>query len=115
MNHLIIESLRQFHRYLGDDYRVECPTGSGQWMTLDQVADEISRRLIRIFERDPQTDRRPVHGESALFQTDPHWRGLILFYEYFHGDRGCGLGANHQTGWTGLVAALIQQVGGRSA
>ncbi len=115
MNHLIIESLRQFHRYLGDDYRVECPTGSGQWMTLDQVADEISRRLIRIFERDPQTDRRPVHGESTLFQTDPHWRGLILFYEYFHGDRGCGLGANHQTGWTGLVAALIQQVGGRSA
>lgn len=114
MNHLIIESLRQFHRYLGEDYKVECPTGSGQWMHLDQVADEISRRLIRIFERDPQTGQRPVHGEYALFQTDPHWRDLILFYEYFHGDRGYGLGANHQTGWTGLVAALIQQVGGSS-
>ncbi|MEN9226333.1 MAG: hypothetical protein Q6M54_12770 [Thermostichus sp. DRC_bins_24] len=114
MNHLIVESLRQFHRYLGDDYKVECPTGSGRWMHLDQVADEISRRLIRIFQRDPHTHRRPVHGEYSLFQTDPHWRDLILFYEYFHGDRGCGLGASHQTGWTGLVATLIQQVGGRS-
>ncbi len=108
MNHLIIESLQQFHNYLGDTFRVECPTGSGQMMTLQEIAEEIARRLTRIFLRDPETHLRPVHGQHQHFQTDPHWQDLILFYEYFHGDNGSGLGANHQTGWTGLVAHLLQ-------
>ncbi len=110
VNFLIIESLQKFHHYLGEEYRVECPTGSGQWMTLWEVAAEISRRLTRIFLKDEQ-GRRPVYGGVEKFQTDPHWRDLILFYEYFHGDNGAGLGASHQTGWTGLVAKLIQQSG----
>ncbi len=109
-NYLIIESLQKFHFYLGDDYKVECPTGSGRMATLWEVAGEISRRLTRIFLRDPE-GRRPVHGGSGKFQTDQHWRDLILFYEYFHGDTGAGVGAGHQTGWTGLVAKLLQQSG----
>ncbi len=110
VNFLIIESLQKFHHYLGDDYKVECPTGSGRLMTLWEVSEEISRRLTRIFMRD--TDgRRPVFGGIEKFQTDPHWRDLILFHEYFHGDNGAGIGANHQTGWTALVAKLIQQSG----
>jgi hypothetical protein len=108
INYLIIESLRKFHSYYGDTCRVECPTGSGIQMTLDQVADELSRRLVRIFLPDAQ-GRRPVYGGTEIFHQDPHWRDLVLFYEYFHGDDGAGLGASHQTGWTGLIAQLIQQ------
>ena len=110
VNYLIIESLQKFHYYLGDDYKVECPTGSGRMATLWEVAAEISRRLTRIFLRGPD-GRRPVYGGIVKFQTDPHWRDLILFHEYFHGDNGAGIGASHQTGWTGLVAKLLQQSG----
>lgn len=110
INYLIIESLQKFHHYLGDDFKVECPTGSGQMMTLWEVATELSQRLMRIFLQDP-SGRRPFNGETEKFQTDPHWRDLILFNEYFHGENGAGLGASHQTGWTGLVAKLIQQFG----
>jgi hypothetical protein len=110
VNYLIIESLQRFHHYLGDDYKVECPTGSGQMMTLWEVAEELSRRLTRIFLRD-SSGRRPVFGGIEKFQTDPNWSDLLLFHEYFHGDTGSGVGANHQTGWTGLVAKLIQQSG----
>ncbi len=110
LNYLIIESLQKFHHYLGDDYRVECPTRSGNWMTLWEVAGEISRRLSHIFLRDDD-GRRPVHGTHEQFRSDPFWRDLVLFYEYFHGETGQGLGASHQTGWTGLVAKLLQQSG----
>ncbi len=110
VNYLIIESLQKFHHYLGDDYKVECPTGSGQMMTLWEVAADLSRRLTRIFLRD-SNGQRPVFGEIEKFQTDPNWSDLILFHEYFHGDTGSGVGASHQTGWTGLVAKLIQQSG----
>ena len=110
MNYLIIESLHKFYSYLGDDFKVECPTGSGIEMNLKEVAIELSQRLIRIFIQD-ESGQRPVYGNTQIFQTDPHWRDLILFYEYFHGDNGAGLGASHQTGWTGLVAELIQQCG----
>lgn len=110
VNYLLIEALQKFHYYLGDDFKVECPTGSGQQMTLWEVAAELSRRLIQIFLPD-QAGRRPVYGNTAKFQSDPHWRDLILFYEYFHGDNGAGIGASHQTGWTALVAKLIQQEG----
>ena len=108
VNFLLIESLQKMHYYLGDDCKVECPTGSGKMMNLWQVAAEISHRLIDVFVRD-SSDRRPIYGGSEKFQTDPHWRDLILFHEYFHGDNGAGIGANHQTGWTGLVSKLIQQ------
>ncbi|MBW4621045.1 MAG: glucosidase [Cyanosarcina radialis HA8281-LM2] len=110
VNYLIIESLQQYHHYLGDDFKVECPTGSGKWMTLWEVASELSQRLMRIFLPDA-AGNRPVYGGSGKFQTDPHWRDSILFYEYFHGDNGAGIGASHQTGWTGLIAKLIQQQG----
>jgi hypothetical protein len=89
---------------------VECPTGSGQMLTLWEVAAELSRRVTRIFLRD-QNGRRPVNGNNAPFRDDPHWRDLVLFYEYFDGDNGTGLGASHQTGWTALVAKLLQQSG----
>jgi len=111
VNYLLIESLQKYHYFYGGDFRVECPTGSGQMLTLWEVAAEISRRLTRIFLRTPTSDRRPVYGEYEKFQQDPYWRDLILFYEYFHGDNGAGLGASHQTGWTGLVAKLLQQSG----
>lgn len=110
VNYLLIESLQKFHYFLGDAYKVECPTGSGQAMNLWDVAADLSRRLVHIFLRNPQ-GRRPVYGGADLFQSDPHWRDLLLFYEYFHGDNGAGIGASHQTGWTGLVAKLIQQSG----
>jgi hypothetical protein len=110
VNYLIIESLQKFHYYFGDEFKVECPTGSGQMMTLWEVAADISRRLSSLFLRD-EDGRRPVHGASLKFQSDPHWRDLLLFYEYFHGEHGAGLGASHQTGWTGLVAKLLQQSG----
>jgi hypothetical protein len=110
INLLLIRALISHYRYYGDELRVECPTGSGTMMTLFEVAMELSRRLVSIFL--PGEDgRRPVYGETRLFQEDPHWRDLILFYEYFHGDNGAGLGASHQTGWTGLVARLIQGLG----
>ncbi|MEM9136723.1 MAG: glucosidase [Cyanobacteria bacterium P01_F01_bin.42] len=110
VNYLLIESLQKFHHYLGDDFKVECPTGSGQYMTLWEVAAELSRRLIRIFTRDGD-GRRSLYGATDTFQSNQDWQDLILFYEYFHGDNGAGLGASHQTGWTGLVAKLIQQSG----
>jgi hypothetical protein len=110
VNYLIIESLQKFHFYLGDSYKVECPRGSGNLMTLWQVAGELSRRLNRIFLRDAD-GRRPVFGGAHKLQTDPHFQDHVLFYEYFHGDNGAGIGASHQTGWTGLVAKLIQQSG----
>jgi hypothetical protein len=110
VNFLLVESLQRFHYYLGDDFRVEFPTGSGELLTLWDVAAELSRRLSSIFMRDDD-DRRPVFSEIEKFQSDPHWRDLVLFHEYFHGDSGAGIGASHQTGWTGLVAKLIQQSG----
>jgi len=110
LNYLLIESLQKFHHYLGEDFKVECPTGSGQMMTLWEVAAEISQRLSRIFLRDAN-GRRPVFGATEKFQTDANWRDLVPFHEYFHGDNGAGVGASHQTGWTGLVAKLLQQSG----
>jgi hypothetical protein len=110
VNFLLIESLQKFHHYYGDSLAVEMPSGSGQTANLWHVAAELSRRLTRIFLRDANA-RRPVFGTIEKFQTDPHWRDLILFHEYFHGDNGAGIGAGHQTGWTGLVAKLIEQSG----
>ena len=110
VNFLLVESLQKFHHYLGEDFKVEFPTGSGKMMTLWEVAGELSRRMTRIFLRDEQ-GRRPVFGDLEKFQTDPHWRDLVLFHEYFHGDSGAGVGASHQTGWTGIVTKLMQQSG----
>jgi len=110
VNYLLIESLQKFHHYLGDEFRVECPAGSGVMLNLWEVAAELSRRLSHIFLRD-EAGRRPVYGGAEKFQRDPHWRDLLLFYEYFHGETGAGVGASHQTGWTGLVAKLLQQSG----
>ncbi len=107
VNYLLVESLQRFHHYYGDDFKVECPTGSGKYLTLLEVADELSRRLVNLFVRDA-TGRRAVFGDHPKFQNDPHFRDHVLFYEYFHGDTGRGVGASHQTGWTGLVAKLIQ-------
>jgi hypothetical protein len=110
VNFLLIESLQKFHYFLGDEYKVEYPAGSGQMVSLDHVAAELSRRLVHIFLRGPD-GRRPVFGGTKKFQEDPLWRDTILFYEYFHGENGAGIGASHQTGWTALVAKLIQQSG----
>jgi hypothetical protein len=110
VNYLLIESLQKFHHFYRDGLKVSCPTGSGHMLNLWQVAAELSRRLTRIFLRG-EDGRRPVHGGTEEFQRDPHWRDLVLFYEYFHGDDGAGIGASHQTGWTGLVAKLLQQSG----
>jgi hypothetical protein len=107
VNYLIIESLLKFHAFWGDEFKVECPTGSGHMKNLEEVAQELSRRLTAIFTQDA-TGRRPVFGGTELFQIDSHWRDFIPFHEYFHGDNGAGIGASHQTGWTGLVARLIQ-------
>jgi hypothetical protein len=109
MNFLLIESLQRVHYYYGDEFKVECPTGSGQQKTLWNAAGELSRRLSHIFLR--RDGRRPVNGTYEMLQKDPHWRDLILFYEYFHGENGAGLGASHQTGWTALVAKLLEQSG----
>jgi hypothetical protein len=111
LNYLLIESLQRFYHYFGDDFLVECPTGSGQMLTLWQVASEISRRVGRLFIRHDASERRPVFGTNELFQNDPNWRDYVPFYEYFNGDTGAGLGASHQTGWTALVAKLIEQQG----
>jgi hypothetical protein len=110
INYLLIEAIQKFHYYYGDDFTVECPTGSGQYLTLGEIADDLSRRLIRIFLRD-STGRRPCFDGVEVMQQDPHWRDLLLFHEYFDGDTGAGLGASHQTGWTALVAKLIEQQG----
>jgi hypothetical protein len=108
VNYLMVQSLREYHRYYGSSLTVELPRGGPHRVTLDRAADEIARRLVRIFLRDSD-GRRPVLGDVAMFQSDPHWRDLVPFYEYFHGDNGAGLGASHQTGWTALVAELISQ------
>ena len=110
VNFLLIESLQKFHHYLGDDYTVEFPTGSGRMMTLAEVAGELSRRMTRIFLKN-ESGWRPVFGKEELFQNDQHWKDFVPFHEYFHGDSGAGVGASHQTGWTGLVAKLLQQSG----
>ena len=110
VNALIIRALLHYYAYYGDNFKIECPTGSGNLMNLFEVAREISDRLVRIFLRD-ETGRRPVFGGTAKFQSDPHWRDQLLFYEYFHGDNGAGIGASHQTGWTGIVANLIEIFG----
>jgi hypothetical protein len=110
VNYLLIEALQKFHHYYGDDFLVECPTGSGRKLALLQIADELSGRLTSVFLRDSQ-GRRPVFGPNERWQTDPHWRDAVLFYEYFHGDTSAGLGASHQTGWTALVAKLLEHTG----
>ena len=107
---LIVRALLQYYRYYGDSFKIECPTGSGQEMTLFEVAKDLADRLISIFLQDEE-GRRPVYGGTEKFQTDPYWRDLLSFHEYFHGDNGAGIGASHQTGWTGTVARLIQLFG----
>jgi hypothetical protein len=111
VNYLMIESLQKYHAYYGDGFQVELPTGSGKPAALGSVAAELSRRLARIFLKDERTGHRPVFGGERLFQDDPHWQDHLLFYEYFHGDNGAGIGASHQTGWTALVARLIHETG----
>jgi hypothetical protein len=106
VNALIIRGLLQYYAYYGNDFTIACPTGSGRQMTLYQVAEKLSHRLTRMFLRDEQ-GRRPVYGGTRTFQEDPHWRDYLLFYEYFHGDNGAGLGASHQTGWTGVIARAM--------
>ena len=110
INGLLIRALINLYYFYGDGFKIQCPTGSGRYMTLFEVAQEISRRLASTFLRE-SNGRRPVYGGTAKFQDDPHWRDLILFYEYFHGDNGAGLGASHQTGWTGLIAVLLDLFG----
>jgi hypothetical protein len=106
LNFLIIESLQKFHHYYGNDFKVECPTGSGIYLTIDEVAGELSRRLSRIFLKDASGARAVLRDQPQL-QTDPHYRDCIPFYEYFHGDTGRGVGASHQSGWTSLIAKLL--------
>jgi hypothetical protein len=107
MNYLLIESLQKFHHYYGDDFKVECPVGSSNMVTINDVADEIGNRLARIFLKD-ENGKRAVYGQYPRMQTDPHFRDHVWFYEYFHGDNGRGVGATHQTGWTSLIAKLLQ-------
>jgi hypothetical protein len=106
VNFLIIRALLNYYSYYGNSFLVECPTGSGRQMNLYQVAEELATRISRIFLKD-KDGRRPVYGATEMFQKDPHWRDYILFYEYFHGDNGAGIGASHQTGWTGVIARLM--------
>jgi hypothetical protein len=113
LNFMLIESLRQFHRYYGENLPIEHPTGSGTHLPLDRIADDLSARLVGLFRRGPD-GRRPAFGANDLLQNDPHWRDHLLFHEYFHGDTGAGLGASHQTGWTALAATLLESgVGSR--
>jgi len=107
LNYLIVESLGRYHEFYGERFRIECPTGSGNLMTLAQVADEIKRRLLKLFLPDEKTGRRPCHGEHPFYNDDPHWKEHLLFHEYFNAETGQGLGASHQTGWTALVASLL--------
>jgi hypothetical protein len=111
VNYLLIEALQRYHYFYGDELKVECPTGSGRWMSLDQVADELCRRLTSLFVPDAD-GRRPCHGQDRRYADDPHWRDLVLFHEYFHGDNGRGLGASHQTGWSALVTRLLKEEAG---
>ena len=107
VNYLLIESLQRFHHYYGDDFKIEHPTGSGKMKTLREISDDLSERMVNIFKKD-KDGKRPVNGHYAKLQEDEHFRDYIYFYEYFHGDNGRGVGATHQTGWTGIVAKLIQ-------
>ena len=109
VNFMIVLALREYHRYYGDAFQVECPTGSGKMMNLDEVSNEISRRLSNIFLLDDE-GKRPVFGDCNRFNSDPHWRNLIPFHEYFHGDSGRGCGASHQTGWTGLITQVLTRM-----
>jgi len=106
VNVLLIRALLNLFQFYGDEFKVQCPTGSGKYMTLFEVARELARRLSSIFMRD-ENGKRPVYGGTTKFQEDPHWKDYILFYEYFHGDNGAGLGASHQTGWTGVIARSL--------
>ena len=110
VNVLIVRALLNLYTFFGDEFKVQCPSGSGHYMTLFEVANEIQRRLAATFLRDAN-GQRPVYGGTKKFQEDPYWRDLILFYEYFHGDNGAGLGASHQTGWTGTIAILLDVFG----
>ena len=110
INYLIIQSLRIYHAYYGETFQIECPTGSGKQMNLEQVACELERRLVRLFLLDP-AGSRPAHGGQPFYSAPGDWRELVLVYEYFHGDSGKGLGASHQTGWTSLVASMLQHAG----
>jgi hypothetical protein len=110
VNVVLIRALMSFYLYYGDNFKIECPTGSGKWMNPFEVSREIATRLTRIFLRD-EFGRRPVYGGREKFQTDPYWKDNLLFFEYFHGDNGAGLGASHHTGWTGVVAKLIEVFG----
>jgi hypothetical protein len=109
LNYLLVEALERYHRFYGETLKVECPTGSGNLMNLAEVAQELMRRQVKLFVRD-RTGRRPCHGDDVRFQKDPHWKDLLLFYEYFHGETGQGLGASHQTGWTALAARLLEKL-----
>jgi hypothetical protein len=109
LNYLLVESLQRYDHFYGDAFRVECPTGSGRWLTLGEVALELARRLGSIF-LPGQDGRRPCHGDDARYARDSHWKDLVLFHEYFHGDDGRGVGASHQTGWTALVARCLEEV-----
>jgi len=109
VNYLLIEALERYHHFYGDDFLVECPTRSGNWIPLDAAAKELSRRLATIFLPDEE-GRRPCHGDDPRFAYDPHWKSLLLFHEYFHGDSGRGLGASHQTGWTALVLRCLESM-----
>ena len=109
VNYLLIEALQRYHHFYGDDFKVECPTGSGKMLTLAEVAQELNRRLARLFITDDK-GHAPWHGGDERFANDPHWRELVLFHEYFHGETGRGLGASHQTGWTALVARCLDDL-----
>jgi hypothetical protein len=109
INFLVIEALDRYYKFYGDSFKIECPTGSGTFMTLKQVADELSRRLSLLFFRNSQ-GRRPCHGDDPRYAKNPHWKDLILFYEHFHGDNGTGIGASHQSGWTSLVSLCIERM-----
>jgi hypothetical protein len=114
VNALIIRALLQYFSYYGNDFKVECPTGSGNLMNLYQVAENIGKRLASMFLKN-DLGKRPVYGGTSKFQDDPHWKDNILFYEYFHGDNGAGIGASHQTGWTGVVARIMHLFASSSA
>ena len=109
MNYLLMEALERYHYFYGDTLRMECPTGSGRWMNLQEVARDLAARLARLFLPDAH-GHRPCHGEDGRFASDPHWRHLVLFHEYFHGEHGRGLGASHQTGWTALVTRCLEDL-----
>ena len=111
INYLLIEALRRYHHFYGESLRVECPTGSGTLMSLDEIANELGRRLSRLFLAG-EDGARPWQGGDRRYVEDPHWRGLLLFHEYFHGETGRGLGASHQTGWTALIARILRDTSG---